>query len=145
MISAKCAGAEFGEITESDQDKGSAGPAFRHAHQQRTVDHQKDGEQCEGGGPRSRDPAAGSVEDGRAGENGNPRARRLSMCLVRRHRLPGVDEVAIDSDPSKGCRDLRDFGDQGSGAGASPIYLHALTICTADRCVLTILAICATR
>jgi hypothetical protein len=28
---------------------------------------------------------------------------------------------------------LRDFGDQGSGKGASPIDLHKLTLCTADR------------
>jgi hypothetical protein len=133
MGSAECAGAEFGEITESDQDKGSAFPALRHTHQQCAVDHKKDDEQCEGGGPRSRDPAAGGIEDGRAGEKGNPRARRLSMGLVRRHRLPGVDEVAIDSDPSKGRGDLRDFGDQGSGKGASPIDLHKLTLCTADR------------
>ena len=40
--SAECAGAEFCEITESDQDKGGAGPAFHHAHQQRAVDHEKD-------------------------------------------------------------------------------------------------------
>ena len=33
-----------GEITESDLDKGSAGPAFHHAHQQRSVDHEKNDE-----------------------------------------------------------------------------------------------------
>lgn len=63
------------------------------------------------------------------------------MGLVGGEWLPGVNEVAIDRHPSKGCRNLRDFGNQRPGDGAPPTQIHAINIISPHRDVLTILAI----